>query len=183
MLPVDRIGCPDNRDGAQLVDATARLLDCHPDIVHRDLAGKPEPIRIVLAVVVRPIVVSTCECRRVVGCDVVVHQNLPSAGAVHHSYVDPFYIHRSQRRGRVEATLTRQLEMWNAVAASPLEVSRLPDRCRRTGKQRNDMAQHLHTENRISVGLVLFFWSQGFLLPPEEPWWLRPIGLVEISLP
>src|SRR6266404_5129431 len=138
--------------------------------MHGDLSRKLEPFRIVLAILVSPIVIGTRECRRVIGCDVVVHQNLASAGAVHHSYVDPFYIHRSQRRGRVETTLTRHLEMRNGVAASPLEVSRLADRCRRTGKQRNDMAQHLHTENRISVGLVLFFWSQGFLLPPKEPW-------------
>ena len=38
MLSVDRIRRADHRDGAQLLDAAARLLDRHPDVVRKVLA-------------------------------------------------------------------------------------------------------------------------------------------------
>ena len=99
MLAVDRVRRADDRDRAQLLHAAARFLDRHPDVVHRDLRGELEALRIGLAVVGGPVVVGARQRRGVVGLQIVVTQDLPPARAVHHRDVDALDVHRGQRRG------------------------------------------------------------------------------------
>src|SRR5436190_3095479 len=67
VLAVDRIRGADDRDGAELLDAPARLVDRRRDAVHRHLRGELQPGRLALAVVGRPVVVGARQRGRVVG--------------------------------------------------------------------------------------------------------------------
>ena len=103
MLAVDRVRRADDRDRAQFRDAAPRLVDRRLDIVHRQLRGEFEPRRVGLAVIGGPVVVGARQRRGVIGRQIVVAQDLPAARAVHDRDVDPFDVHRGQRRGRVVA--------------------------------------------------------------------------------
>src|ERR1700730_330582 len=183
MLPVDRVGRSNNRDRAQLVDTSARLLDCEADIVHRNLTRELEPLLIAPAVVVGPIVVGARKCRRVIGCNIVVRQNLPTTRAVRYRDIDAFDVHRGQRRSRIKAARTGHLQVRTVGAASSLKIPRLAYRSLRVGERGNNVPLHLHTENSIGVVLVLFVGGKAFFPLAEEPWRAYPVGLIEIAYP
>src|SRR3989449_10848514 len=65
MLAVDRVRGADDGDGAKLPDASARLFDRRRDAVPRHLGGELQPLRLPLAIFVRPVVVGMRQRRRV----------------------------------------------------------------------------------------------------------------------
>ena len=183
MLSVDRVRRADDRDGTQLLDAAARFLDRHPDVVHRDLRGEFEALRIALAIIGGPVVVRAGQCRRVVGCEIVVTQDLPAARAVHHGNVDALDIHRRQRRGGIEAPRLRNIEMRVARTALAPELAARGGRALRPRERRDRQPLHLHRPDRVSASLVLGAFCQSLLLAAEKLRRVRPIGAVQIARP
>ena len=108
--------------GTQLPDTAASLVDRRRDAVHRHLSSELQPLRPALAVLVGPVVVGARERSRVVRREVVVHQDLPAAGAVHDGDVDALDIHRGQGGGGGEAASTRDLEVWVPRAAPATQL-------------------------------------------------------------
>jgi hypothetical protein len=140
-------------DGAKLPDASARLFDRRRDAVHRHLGGELQPPRLALAIVVRPIVVGTRERRRVVRREVVVHQDLPPARAVHDGDVDALDIHRGQGRVRIEAAPARDLEVRVPRAAPAPQLAAGGGGGRRLAMGGNRQPLHLHPHDGIGVAL------------------------------
>ena len=72
MLAVDRVGGANDRARPQFCDAAAHLLDRRRHIVHCDLRGEFEALRVGFAVIGGPIVVGARECRRIIGRQIVM---------------------------------------------------------------------------------------------------------------
>src|SRR5262245_4070121 len=183
VLAVDGVGRADHRDGAELLDAAARLLDGEPDVVHRDLRGELEPPRIFLAVVVGPVVVGAGQRRGVVGLEIVVAEDLPPARAVHDGDVDALDIHRRQRRGGIVAARPRDVEVGVARPALPPELAGGGGRALRLRKRRDRQPLHLHAADVVGVALVLRARLERLLLPGVEPRRVLPVGLIQVTRP
>src|SRR5882724_5921548 len=163
--------------------ASARLFDCRRDAVHRDLGGELQPLRLTLAIVVRPIVVGTRQRRCVVRREVVVHQDLPAARAVHDGNVDALDVHRGQGRVRVEAAPARNLEVWVPRAAPAPQLAAGGGGGRRLGMRGNRQPLHLHPHDGIGVAFVLGALAECPLLPAEEPRRARAMWAFKVAGP
>ena len=183
MLTFNRVWRADNRDGAELVDAAARLLDRQPYIMHRDLRGELEALRITLAIIVSPIVVRARQCRRVIRREIVVTQDLPPARAVHHGNIDALDIHRRQGRGRIEALRPRDIEMRVTRSAFAPQLTAGGGRPLRLGERRDRQPLHLHASDSVGVAFVLGTLRQRLLLSAKEARRVRSMRLVEIAGP
>src|SRR3989475_11420156 len=82
-------------------DYAAALARAYNNWAHDYCQSQPQ--RLTLAIVVRPIVVGTRQRRRVVRREVVMHQDLPAARAVHDGDVE---IGRASCRERVEISVS-----------------------------------------------------------------------------
>ena len=183
MLAVDRIGRADDRDRAQFGDRAAGFRDRRRHIMHRDLRGEFEPLRVGLAVIGGPVVIGARQCRGVIGREVVVAQDLPPARPVHDRDIDPLDVHRRQGRGRIEAARPGDLEMRVAGAAAAAQFA-----ARNSGPglhvmRRDRQPLHLHAHDRIGVGLVFLARRQRLLLAAEEARRVGPIGFAQIARP
>ena len=183
VLAVDRVRGTDDSHGAQLPDAPVRLVDRRRDVVHRDLGGELQPLRPALAIVVRPVVVGARERRRVVRREVVVHEDLPPARAVHDGDVDALDIHRRQGRVGIEAAPARDLEVWVPRAAPAPQLAAGRGGGRRLAMGGNRQPLHLHTHDAVGVALVLGAVAELLLLPAEEPRRARSMGPFEVAGP
>ena len=123
VLPIDRVRGADDRDRAQFGDAAPRLSDCARNVVHRDLASKFEPHRVMRAVIMGPVVAGARQRRRVIGRQVVVRQDLPAAGAVHDGDVYPLDVHRRQGRGGIETLRLCNLKVRMPGTAAPPQLA------------------------------------------------------------
>ena len=183
MLAVDRVGCADDRDRAEVGDRAAGFLDRQADIVHRDLRGEFEALRVGLAIIGGPVVIGARQCRGVIGGEIVVAQDLPPARPVHDGDVNPLDIHRRQGRRRVEAARPGYLEMRVAGAAAAAQFAAGNRGSALHVVRRDREALHLHPHDRVGIRLVFLALGEGLLLPAEKA---RRVGLmraVEIARP
>ena len=183
MLAVDRVGRADDRDRAEVGDRAAGFLDRQADIVHRDLRGEFEALRVGLAVIGGPVVVGARQCRGVIGRQIVVAQDLPPARPVHDRDVDPLDIHRRQGRGRIVPARPGDLEMRVAGAAAAAQFAAGDRGALLHVVRRDRQPLHLHAHDRVGVGLVFRARGERLLLAAEEA---RRVGLMradEIARP
>src|SRR5437667_4353816 len=130
-----------------------------------------------------PFVVGMRQRRRVVRREVVVHQDLPPARAVHDSDVDAVDIHGGQGRLRVEAAPARDLEVWGPRAAQATQLASGRGGGRRLAMRGNRQTLHLHPHDGIGVTFVLGAIAEFLLLPAEEPRQARSMWPFEVPGP
>ena len=82
-------------------------------------------------------------------------QNLPPACSVHHSHINAFDVHRTQRGGRVKALCFGHLEMRVALTAAAAQLPRLRGGSLGLGKGRYRQPLHFHAAYGIGAAFVV----------------------------
>ena len=120
MLTVDGIGRADHGDRAEFFHAASRFFHRTLHVVHRDLGGEFQALRILLAVVVRPVVVGARERCGVPGLQIVmVEDRLTYVDLSMFQLIEGLRFAFPKTMKRIEADYPGLVALHDRVAARP----------------------------------------------------------------